>query len=80
MCIRDRSTFIDYADGNATVALALSVAPVFRLSAAAARRTLGEVAAAVSDWRQVAGQWLPASEVEQMAPAFAELDTVPGVL
>ena len=74
------STFIDSADGSATVALALSVAPMFRLSAAAARRTLGEVVAAVSDWRRVAGQWLAPREVEQMAPAFAELDAVPGAL
>ena len=74
------STFIDYADGSATVALALSVAPMFRLSAADARRTLGEVAAAVSDWRQIAGRWLAPGEVDRMAPAFAALDDVPGAL
>ena len=74
------STFIDSADGSATVALALSVAPMFRLSAADARRTLGEVAAAVSDWRQIAGQWLAPGEVDRMAPAFAALDEVPGAL
>ena len=74
------STFIDSADGSATVALALSVAPMFRLSAADARRTLGEVAAAVSDWRQIAGQWLVPGEVDRMAPAFAALDEVPGAL
>ena len=74
------STFIDAADGSATVALALSVAPMFRLSAADARRTLGEVAAAVSDWRQIAGQWLAPGEVDRMAPAFAALDEVPGAL
>ena len=74
------STFIDSADGSATVALALSVAPMFRLSAADARRTLGEVAAAVSDWRQIAGRWLAPGEVDRMAPAFAALDEVPGAL
>ena len=74
------STFIDSADGSATVALALSVAPMFRLSAADARRTLGEVAAAVSDWRQIAGRWLAPGEVDRMAPAFAALDDVPGAL
>ena len=62
------------------MALALSVAPMFRLSAADARRTLGEVAAAVSDWRQIAGQWLVPGEVDRMAPAFAALDEVPGAL
>ena len=74
------STFIDAADGSATVALALSVAPMFRLSAADARRTLGEVAAAVSGWRQIAGRWLAPGEVDRMAPAFAALDEVPGAL
>ena len=74
------STFIDSADGSATVALALSVAPMFRLSAADARRILGEVAAAVSDWRQIAGRWLAPGEVDRMAPAFAALDEVPGAL
>ena len=54
--------------------------PMFRLSAEAALRTLGEVAAAVSDWRGVAGQWLAPREVEHMSPAFAELDAVPGAL
>lgn len=45
-----------------------------------ARRILHEVAAAVQTWRDVARRWLPPSEVEAMAPAFAALDTVPGEL
>ena len=74
------STFIDTADDSATVSLAMSVAPMFRLPAAHARRTLGEVAAAVSDWRHVAAQWLAPRGIDEMAPAFAELDTVPSSL
>lgn len=71
------STFIDTADDSATVSLATSVAPLFRLSSAHARRALGEVAAAVSGWRHVAAQWLAPREMDEMAPAFAELDAVP---
>lgn len=74
------STFIDTADDSATVSLAMSVAPMFRLSTVQARRTLAEVAAAVSDWRHVAAQWLAPREMDQMAPAFAELDAVPSAL
>lgn len=74
------STFVDGADDAATIGLALSVAPAFRLSPPAARQVLTEVAAAVSGWRSIASQWLPASEIEAMAPAFAALDTVPGAI
>ena len=74
---RHLSTTIDAADATASVDLAMSVAPYFRLSPAQARRTLGEVAAAVSGWRQVAGRWLAPRHVEDMAPAFSELERVP---
>lgn len=73
------STFIDTADDSATVSLVMSVAPFFRLSAMQARRTLGQVAAAVNDWRHVAAQWLAPREIDEMAPAFAELDAVPTI-
>jgi len=74
------STAIDTGDDTASVALAMSVAPMFRLSAADAGRVLREVAAAVRPWREVAARWLTPTEVERMAPAFAELDAVPGAL
>lgn len=74
------STFIDTADDTASIDLAMSVAPMFRLSAAAARRVLGEVAAAVRGWRAVAAQWLAPGEVDEMAPAFAGLAEVPSAL
>ncbi len=74
------STAIDTGDGTASVALAMSVAPMLRLSAADAGRVLREVGAAVRPWREVAARWLTPTEVERMAPAFAELDAVPGLL
>jgi len=58
----------------------MSVAPMFRLSTAQARQTLDEVAAAVSGWRHVAARWLAPREIDEMAPAFAELDAVPTAL
>lgn len=74
------STSIDTGDDTASLALAMSVAPVFRLAADDARRILHEVAAAVQTWRDVAGRWLPPAEVEAMAPAFAALEEIPGEL
>lgn len=71
------STTIDMGDDEASIDLAMSVAPMFRLSGAAARTVLHEVAAVVRTWRDVARQWLGPEEVERMAPAFDALREVP---
>lgn len=71
------STTIDMGDDEASIDLAMSVAPMFRLSGPAARTVLHEVAAAVRTWRDVARQWLGPEEVERMAPAFDALREVP---
>jgi serine/threonine-protein kinase HipA len=71
------STTIDVADDTASVALALSVADYFRLTAADARTVLDDVAAAVSQWRKVAHRHgLGESEIVRMEPAFSSLSTV----
>lgn len=75
---KDLSTAIDTADTTASLDLAMSVAPLFRLSPAAATDVLTDVAAAVSTWRATAAAWLSPVEVERMAPAFAALQDVPG--
>lgn len=69
------STAISFGDDEASVALALEVAPYFRLDAARAAWVLREVAVAVSSWRRVARTiGLSAREIADMAPAFAAVD------
>ena len=64
-------TAIDESDTTASVALLMSVAPFFRFREADAARTLGEVVAAVSTWRDVARRnGLPQEEISEMTPAF----------
>ncbi len=71
------STTIDVDDDTASLALALSVADYFRLTAVEARTVLADVSAAVSGWPQVARQHgLSDREVASMAPAFID----PGVV
>jgi len=72
------STAIDTADTEARLGTAMAVAADhFRLPDEQARRVLQEVARAVSQWQQVAGQFgLSRSEITEMAPAFAALDRV----
>ena len=77
--ITDLSTAIDVADTSATLELAMSVAPYFRLTSAAAGEMVREVAAAVSTWRVVASRWLSSAEVNAMEPAFDALRSVPTV-
>jgi serine/threonine-protein kinase HipA len=65
------STLIDEQSGDAAIELALSVAEYFRLTQAQARQTAGEVAKAVSRWRQEATSLgIPAAETEIVASAF----------
>ncbi len=71
------STSIDAGDDSVSVDLAMAVAGYFRLSGAAARAVLSEVATAVAGWRDVAAAWLGRDEIDSMSPAFSELANVP---
>lgn len=73
---KDLSTAIDTSDTSASLELAMSVAPLFRLSPAAASEVVREVATAVSTWRSCAAAWLAPALVEEMSPAFAALEQV----
>lgn len=65
------STAIDLADDTASVALALSVADYFRLSAEKANEVLAQVQTAVSQWVSVARQHgLSSQEISAMSWAF----------
>lgn len=73
---KDLSTAIDTSDTSASLELAMSVAPLFRLSPAAAAGVVREVADAVSTWRSCAAAWLAPAQIDEMSPAFAALDQV----
>lgn len=65
------STAIDVADDTASIALALSVADYFRLSAEKAKAVVAQVQAAVSDWARVARKHgLSSQETTAMMWAF----------
>jgi len=65
------STAIDLGDDTASVALALSVADYFRLSAEEANEVIAQVQTAVSHWAPVARQHgLSSAEVAAMSWAF----------
>jgi serine/threonine-protein kinase HipA len=69
------TTMIDLYDGSASLDLAMSVAGDFRLSPAQAKAIVQEVAAGVSQWRDVAGSYhLGKREVDRMASAFEHDD------
>ena len=69
------STLIDEQSGDASIELALSVAEYFRLTQAQARQTAGEVAKAVSRWRQEAtALGIPAAETDIVSSAFEHED------
>jgi serine/threonine-protein kinase HipA len=69
------STLIDEQSGDASIELALSVAEYFRLTQAQARQTAGEVAKAVSRWRQEAtALGIPAAEMDIVSSAFEHED------
>lgn len=69
------STDIDGSGSPATLQAALGVCGLFRLSPAAARSIIGEVAAAVGTWRAVASSYgLSPRQLDAMAPAFSALD------
>ncbi len=65
------STAIDLGDDTASVALALSVADYFRLSAEEANEVIAQVQTAVSRWAPVARQYgLSSQEITAMSWAF----------
>lgn len=65
------STAIDFDETTASIDALMSVASHFRLDDGQARRVLGEVSNATSEWRAAArGAGLDRAAVEQMAPAF----------
>lgn len=65
------STAIDYNSTAARIDTLVYVADYFRLGSEEMRNVLGDVAAAVSDWRTVARRYgLGDTEIEVMAPAF----------
>ncbi len=65
------STAIDNSDTTASIALALQVASLFRLSDAHAAQTLSEVRGATRRWAHVAAaNGLTARDITNMAPAF----------
>ena len=71
------ATAIEAGNDRADLAAALAVAGYFRLSDTQARSILRQVAAAVSEWRTVAGRHrLTPTDVAAMEPAFAALATV----
>jgi serine/threonine-protein kinase HipA len=70
------ATSIDGTDDAADLDIALGVAEYFRLDGDTARVVVGQVAGAVSGWRQAAARsGLSGKEIDRMSPAF----TVPHV-
>lgn len=69
------STSIDGTTDEARLDVALEVAPLFRLNQEAARRVVGEVAAAIRGWRALAAVFeCAASEIKRMERAFEHPD------
>ncbi len=70
---KELSCAIDDTDPAATIENVRRVAPLFRLNELQAQNLLGEVADAVSQWREVAARiGLSESETDEMALAFDE--------
>jgi serine/threonine-protein kinase HipA len=64
------ATAIDEGNTEASLATALEVAPLFRLSSAQAHSILGEVSAATGRWREVAGAMGLSRQIDRLAAAF----------
>jgi serine/threonine-protein kinase HipA len=65
------STAIDLDDPSAIIENVLAVAAYFRLNDTEARTQIGEIVAATSTWRGVAGELgIPARQITAMEPAF----------
>lgn len=67
---RQLETSIDMSGYDASIGLALEVAPEFRLSSEDAKRIIGEVISSTSRWREVAASVGLTKELSLMAPAF----------
>jgi len=62
---------ISMDDNSLDFALALSIAPQFRVKLPQAREIIDQVKTSVSHWQEIAAQLkIPRSEIENMAPAF----------
>jgi serine/threonine-protein kinase HipA len=73
---RTLTTPIDYGRHEASLRSLFEAAPCFRLDETRARKIIGEVAKAVSSWRELALEHgLDQSAVEDMAPAFEHDET-----
>lgn len=69
------STAVDFEDHEASIELALMVAPYFDLDENAARAIARDVALSVAEWRTVASKLgLPRPAIERMASAFEHDD------
>ena len=69
------STAIDLEDHEASLDLALTVAPYFEIDENAARAVAKDVALSVAEWRTFASKLgLPRSDIERMASAFEHDD------
>lgn len=69
------STAVNLEDHEASVELALAVAPYFGLDENAARDVARDVALSVAEWRTVASNLgLPRQAIERMASAFDHAD------
>ena len=65
------ATAIDESNAEASLATALEVADLFRVSEAEARAIVGEVSDAIAHWRDVArASGLGGQQLEQLEPAF----------
>ena len=69
------STAIDLEDHEASLELALTVAPYFELDESAARAVAKDIALSVAEWRTVASKLgLQRTDIERMASAFEHDD------
>lgn len=70
---RDFSTSVSGGDARHSIAGAIDVAPVFRLTPEQAQSVLEEVISATSGWRAAAGRiGTAAASIDQLAPAFED--------
>jgi serine/threonine-protein kinase HipA len=68
---RQLATAIDENNAKASLATAIEVADLFRVSAAEARAIVGEVSDAIASWRDVArASGLGGQQLERLEPAF----------
>lgn len=70
---REFSTSVSGGHARNSIAGALDVAPVFRLTSEEAQKMLARISGATARWRETAKRsGIPADSVEQLAPAFEQ--------